>query len=178
MRKSRQVGPASGGEDSRVGCWEWRRWRTRAAPLNLGSDVDALPPHSLGGPPSEWVGLGSRRRFRFLFTVNCSLQASAGGLSGFPGLSEAPTRLALLPPRRGPGARPATTPTASRDSVPARTARVSGPGPTSNRARPWPARSPPLPAGVSASPEPPSRAWGQRCCSSPTGCCSGWRCLE
>lgn len=150
----------------------------RVGPEVDRSDVDALPPHSLGGPPSEWVGLGSRRRFRFLFTVNCSLQASAGGLSGFPGLSEAPTRLALLPPRRGPGARPATTPTASRDSVPARTARVSGPGPTSNRARPWPARSPPLPAGVSASPEPPSRAWGQRCCSSPTGCCSGWRCLE
>lgn len=175
MRKSRQVGPASGGEDSRVGCWEWRRWSTRAAPLNLGSDVDALLPHSPGGPPSEWVGLRSRRRFRFPFTVNCSLQASAGGLGGFPGLSEAPTRPAPSPARSGGPPCYDSNSVQRLDSVLARTARVPGPGPASNRARPWPARSPPLPAGVSAS---PSRACGQRCCSSPTGCCSGWRCLE
>lgn len=151
----------------------------RLLPQNLRSDFHAFSQDSLGWHVVKWAGLVSPGRFRFLFPLNRSLPASATGLSRFPGLSGslAPARPSPSPaprPRAPRRAREGTL-AAQRDSSPAGTAESRA---RRDRRAQWPAQGPPLRAGASASLELPSRGWGQRCCFSPTGCCSGRRCPE
>lgn len=132
-----------------------------------------------GASASGRIWLVSPRRFRFPFPLNGSLLASTTRLSRLPGLSAsaAPARpLTPCPSRWSPARardrlRQHPEPRAQRGPR-----RVPGPGATP--ARQWQAQRPPLRAGATASPELSSRVWGQRCCFSPTGCCSGRRCPE